>query len=64
MLAPPLWTAISESWQVGQSDQDCVLKDTASRDDCYQQLRARATRHPAKGANAPETDPVSWRQDE
>ena len=30
-----------------------MLEDAAARQACYEELSARAARHPAKGANAP-----------
>ena len=56
MLVPPLWTALVESWQFRPSGQECsTLKNAAARQACYDELAARAARHPAKGANAPLT---------
>jgi hypothetical protein len=54
MLVPPLWTAVVESWRFGPGGQECsMLDDAAARQACYEELSARAARHPAKGANAP-----------
>ena len=45
LLVLPLWTAIG---------QECDrFNDVAAQQNCYERLRDRAARHPAKGANAP-----------
>jgi hypothetical protein len=54
MLVPPLWAALVQSWQLSPSGQECsTLKKAAAREACYDELAARAGRHPARGANAP-----------
>ena len=54
LLVPPLWTAAVEDWQSRPNGQECdSFDDVAAQRNCYDQLRNRATRHPAKGANAP-----------
>jgi hypothetical protein len=56
LIAVPLWKALVGDLPFSPiSDRCSVLMDAASRDACYEKLRAEETRHPAKGANAPIT---------
>ena len=53
MLVPPLWTAVVQAWQFRPNGQECSMLKDAARQACYEELNARAARHPAKGATAP-----------
>jgi hypothetical protein len=54
LLVPPLWTAAVEVWRLRPLGQQCSeIADVAARQACHEELSVRATRHPAKGANAP-----------
>ena len=54
LLVLPLWTAVVEGWPSDAKGQVCDrFNDVAAQQNCYERLHDRATRHPAKGANAP-----------
>jgi hypothetical protein len=54
LLVVPLWSAVVEGWQSHPNGQECdKSNDVAAQHNCYERLRDRATRHPAKGATAP-----------
>ena len=53
MLVAPLWTAVVEVWQIRPSNQECsALESVTARQACYEELSARAPRHPVKGTTA------------
>jgi hypothetical protein len=53
LIVAPLWTALVQDWQVEAISDPCGATDATDREDCFQKLRLGASRHPAKGANAP-----------
>ena len=56
MLVAPLWSALVQSWQFRPIGLECsTLTKATAPEACYDELAARAARHPAKGANAPLT---------
>jgi hypothetical protein len=51
MLVAPLWSALVRSWQFRPIGLECsTLTKTAAREACYDELAARAARHPTPKA--------------